>query len=211
MKPLYPPGHHKKRTTHLLQEIADRHDRGTITVGEFVDMLGDRSFALTILIFSLPNSLPIPGIPGFSTITGLPILLIALQIVFGRSSIWLPAKVAKKEFSQAVVTKIVRKALPIISWLERFIRPRLGFMSEALGERFIGLCIATMSLILVLPIVGGNFLPGFSISLMALALLESDGLFAIFSILFCFGSIYLMYEIISFVVVTAVTWLIGIM
>lgn len=204
-----PHANEKKRTSDLLQEIADRQGDGSITIGQFVEMLGDRSFALTILIFSLPNSLPVPGIPGFSTLTGLPILIIALQIVFGRASIWLPKQVAEKQFSQAVVTKIVLKALPVIRWLERFIKPRLTPLCESLGERFIGLLIVLMALILVLPIVGGNFLPGFSISLMALALLENDGMFAILSIFVCLSSLYVMYEIIRFVVSAAIHWLMG--
>jgi hypothetical protein len=61
-----------KRTSDLLKEIRDLPDQGMVTIGTFVDMLGDRSFSLCILIFSLPNSLPVPGIPGFSTITGCP-------------------------------------------------------------------------------------------------------------------------------------------
>src|SRR5687768_2949363 len=89
----------RKRTSDLLRDIADQPDHGTISVGRFVELLGDRSFALCILIFSLPNSLPVPGIPGFSTITGVPILLIALQIVFGRKAIWLPPKIAAKSFT----------------------------------------------------------------------------------------------------------------
>jgi hypothetical protein len=202
--------HHKRRTSDLLKEIAHTPDNGSITVGKFVEMLGDRSFALSILIFSLPNSLPVPGIPGFSTLTGVPILLIAMQIVFGRQSIWLPQKVAEKTFSQAVITKIVHKALPVIKWLERFIKPRVSMICESWGERLMGALIFTMALILTLPIVGGNFLPGFSISLMALALLENDGIFAIFSMLFALASVYVMYEIIYFVIGTAIRWTLGV-
>jgi hypothetical protein len=198
-----------KRTSDLLKDIANAPDHGQISIGRFVEMLGDRSFALSILIFSLPNSLPVPGIPGFSTLTGIPILLIALQIMFGRSAIWLPEKVAEKHFSHAIIVKIVNKALPVISWLERYIKPRMTFMCESLGERAIGFLIVVMSIILALPIVGGNFLPGFSISLMALALLENDGIFAIFSMVFALCSVYIMYEIIYFVLSLAIKWMLG--
>lgn len=199
----------RKRTSHLLQEIAHAPDHGHITVGQFVQMLGDRSFALSILIFSIPNSLPVPGIPGFSTITGIPILLIALQIVFGRKAIWLPKKVAEKQFSHAVIVKIIKKALPIILWIERFVRPRLTPICESYGERLIGVLMAAMAAILSLPIVGGNFLPGFSISLMALALLENDGIFALFGMFFTVGSIYIMFKIIAFVVLAIIGWFTG--
>jgi hypothetical protein len=135
-----------------------------------------------------------------------PILLIALQIVCGRHAIWLPHKVANKSFKQSIVVKIVEKALPIIIWLERFVRPRLTFLCDGLAERVIGLLIVAMALILSLPIVGGNFLPGFAISLMALALLENDGIFAVLSAAFTVGSVYLMLEIIA----KAFEWLSGV-
>ncbi len=196
-----------QRTSDLLKDIAAMHDQGSISVGKFVEMLGDRSFALSMLIFSLPNSLPVPGIPGFSTITGIPILLIAVQIIIGRQSIWLPAMVADKEFQQATIAKIVTKALPIIVWLEKFIRPRYSVMSNSIAERLIGFMVFLMAAILSLPVVGGNFLPGFSISLMALALLEKDGIFVIFSVLFTAASIYGMVELVS----SALGWLIGLL
>lgn len=208
--PAHNSGVVRKRTSDLLKEIIHLPDEGTITISRFFAMLGDRSFALFILIFSLPNSLPVPGIPGFSTITGLPILLIALQVTFGQKNIWLPNKVAQTSFSHQVVSKILLKALPMIMWLERFIKPRVVFLCEGFGERFIGFMILIMASILVLPIVGGNFLPGFSISLMALALLENDGLFAIFSVLVTITSLVVMIEIIYFVFEAAANWILSI-
>lgn len=190
----------------LLKQIAQLPDRETISIGEFVSMLGDRSFALAILIFSLPNSLPIPGIPGFSTITGLPILFIALQMVAGRTKIWLPRRVSEKTFSYQFLKKIINKSIPPILWLERFLHPRLTNICGPVGERFIGFLIVIMASVLVLPIVGGNFLPGASISLLALALLENDGAFASFSISFCIASLWLMYSIIVWVLKTLLAW-----
>ena len=200
-----------KRTSDLLQDIAQTTGRGEITIGDFVAMLGERSFALAILIFSLPNSLPIPGVPGFSTLTGLPILFIALQILCGRKDIWLPRKVAAKRFQGEFLTKIIRKALPVVIWLEKLLHPRLTIVCESIGERFIGFLIAMMAFILALPIAGANFLPALSISLLALALLENDGFFAALSILFTLASLCFMYEVILLVVGGTVHWVSGLM
>lgn len=196
------------RASTLLQQIADTPDRETISVGEFVSLLGERSFALAILIFSLPNSLPVPGIPGFSTITGLPILFIAMQMVMGEKTIWLPRKVSEKTFSQAFLKKIVTKAMPLVLWLERYLHPRGRVLCGPVGERIMGFLIVLMAFILVLPIVGGNFLPGASISLMALALLENDGLFASVAITVCLLSLALMFSIVVWLLKLAIGWLV---
>jgi len=194
------------KASDLLAQIANSAEGETISIGEFVSLLGERSFALAILIFSLPNSLPVPGIPGFSTITGLPILFIALQLVAGKHKIWLPKSVSEKTFSNAFLKKVVTKAMPVVQWLERFLHPRFGFVCGPIGERVIGLLIATMAFILVLPIVGGNFLPGASISLLALALLESDGIFACFSMAFCLLSLWFMYSIVVWALKLLIAW-----
>lgn len=195
------------KASHLLRHIDHGLKDGSITVQDFVSLLGDRSFALTILVFSLPNSLPVPGIPGFSTITGIPILVIALQMVFGRENIWLPRKVAEKEIAQGALSRIIDIAIPYVARLEKLLHPRLPFFCTAWGERLVGLLIVTMALILSLPIVGGNFFPGMSISLMALAILERDGLFAIFSMGFCIASIILMYSLLEWAVLALLGWL----
>lgn len=195
----------------LLKRIYDLPPRETISIGEFITLLGDRSFALVILIFSLPNSLPVPGIPGFSTITGLPILFIAFQMLMGRDSIWLPKKIAAKNFSYNFLRKIIKKALPVIVYIEKFLHPRMLGICNNNGERVIGLFIAMMAFILTLPIVGGNFLPGAAISLMALALLENDGLFACFSIAFCILSLYIMLSILMWVAQLVISWVLALL
>ncbi len=187
------------KASQLLTDINLRLKEEAITVRDFITLLGDRSFALCILIFSLPNSLPLPGIPGLSTLTGIPILIISLQMVWGKESIWLPKKVAHKEISQGLLSKIIGKSIPYVARLEKFLHPRLGLFCSNGGERLIGVIIAIMAFILSLPIVGGNFLPGFSISLLAIAMLERDGLFALLAIIFSLVSLALMYHLLEWV------------
>ena len=185
------------KASQLLANIHLLMKEEAITIRGFVTLLGDRSFALTILIFSLPNSLPLPGIPGLSTVTGIPILLIALQIVWGKESIWLPKRIAAKEISQSFLSKVIGASIPYVAKLEKCLHPRWNVFFTRGGERFIGLLIAIMAFILSLPIVGGNFLPGLSISLLAIALLESDGIFALIAMAFCILSLALMFRLLE--------------
>ncbi len=185
------------RTSVILKEIIEYPSQDThVTVGEFIGMLGDKGFCLAILIFSLPNSLPVPGIPGFSTLTGLPITFIGLQMVIGRQSLWLPYRFASKKFSRSGLVKMLSKALPAVVWLEKFLRPRWLPLTEPLADRFIGAMFVVLSLIIALPIPGGNFLPGLAMSLIALAMLERDGIFLVAALAFAVSGIVFMYKII---------------
>lgn len=196
-----------KRTSAFLDDILQLPPEGTTTIGRFAAMLGDRSFPLALLVFSLPNALLLAGIPGFSTLTGIPMLFIAAQIVAGRGSLWLPRAVAGKPVTHRVLHRIVTKARPIVLWLERFLRPRLTGLCSGRGERFIGLLIALLVLVLIMPFPGSNFLPGVAISLLVLALLEEDGVFALFAIAFCGLTFYLMYLFVTFMGAAASGWL----
>lgn len=193
------------RTSTIIKEIIRSADQeGKITLGEFMALLGDRAFCLAILVFSLPNSLPVPGIPGFSTITGLPITFIALQMVMGKTTIWLPRRLANKAFSRQGVANMLAKALPSLTWIEKCLRPRWLPVTSPWGEKVLGLLMIALSLIIALPIPGGNFLPGFSMSLLALGMLEKDGLFVVASGSFAVSSILFMFKIITLFFAAAV-------
>ena len=187
-----------KKTSLILKNIiAECNTPGTISVGEFLTMLGDRAFYLAILIFSLPNSLPIPGIPGVSTVTGLPITFIAFQLMLGRDVIWLPVKIAEKSFNKETLAKLLSKTLPGVIWLEKFLRPRWPAMTGVRAERTIGAVFVVLSLIIALPIPGGNFLPGVAMSLIALAMLEKDGAMLSGALIFAAGSVFVMIGVIK--------------
>lgn len=189
---------HHEKTSYILKEISEYPTQeGTIRVGDFVKMLGDRGFCLAILIFSLPNSLPVPGIPGFSTITGIPIIFIGLQMALGKKALWLPPRIANKRFSQAAIGKLLVKALPTVIRLERLLKPRLLFITAPLGERLLGVFFVILACIIALPIPGGNFLPGLSMSLLALGMLERDGAFLLFAMSFSIASVMVMIEVIT--------------
>jgi hypothetical protein len=185
------------KTSVILKEvIAACEQEGTITVGEFLKMLGDKSFCLAILVFSLPNSLPVPGIPGFSTLTGLPITFIGVQMMLGRPALWLPYRFANKSFSKQGVGKMLAKALPTVIWLEKFLKPRWLPLTSRFGERVLGAFFVVLSLVIALPIPGGNFLPGVSMSLLALGMIERDGVFLTGAMLFSVATVVFMYEVI---------------
>jgi hypothetical protein len=185
------------RTSAILHSISDQCTDGKISIRDFTAMMGDRAFALIILVFSLPNSLPIPGIPGFSTITGLPILFISLQMLLGRDVIWLPKWVANKQFNMQTIKKVLNKAIPYVIKLEKYLKPRWSLVLSPIGECLVGFCIAMLTLLLVLPIPGGNFLPGLSITILALSFLEKDGLWTACGVLISIISFYVMFEAIS--------------
>ncbi len=180
---------HSRTSDVLSALIVSTTGEGDISMREVLHLLGERVFGLAILVFSLPNSLPIPSPPGFSAITGIPIILLSLQMIMGRKTFWLPERIANYQFSRAKFVHFLVKALPLIRKFERLMHPRLLFMQSRGAECVIGGAFLLLAIVLSLPIPFGNFLPGLAMSVIALGMLERDGALIIGGIVFGVGGI----------------------
>ena len=154
--------------------ISPGEDRSKISLGEIMDALGDRAFGALLLILSIPNVLPVPGL---STATGVPMILLGAQMAAGRHSPWLPRRMLAASFDRKAFLGVIRRAKPWAERVERHLRPRLPAMAGPTAERLLGLAVVVLAVILSLPIVFGNQPPALAIALIALGLMESDGVF----------------------------------
>lgn len=171
-----------KKTSRVIAEIiADCLEDNTVTVEEFLGKMGHKALALAILVFAI--SAVIAGVvPGFSTLVGVPIMFIAGQMVLGRNTVFLPKKIREKQISAQVIRGALAQSIPTLRWIEKFLRPRAAWLTSGVSERAIAAIIVILAGILALPIPGGNFLPSFTISLLALAILERDGVFLLLTV-----------------------------
>lgn len=136
--------------------------------------LRGQALGFALLIFALPCCLPMP--PGYPTIAGVVIILLALHLIGGVETIWLPRWLARKEVSRATVRGLVDRVIPSIRRVERVCRARLLFLTGRLSKVLIGVVVLLMGAILVVPIPFlGNLPPGFAAAVIGLALTARDG------------------------------------
>lgn len=159
----------------LLLAFAANFTAERVRVRDITESLGQRSFGFILLIFALPNSLPMLGIPGVSTITGLPLLLVAVQMALGHNRVYLPRWIADSSLATADFQNLVNKVAPWLRRIEKLMRPRIPFLTLGRAERWLGAFCVLLAFLLVLPIPLGNLLPALGILFIALGLIESDG------------------------------------
>lgn len=157
----------------MLQALAADDSRERISIGDLLAALGDRALAALLFVFAVPNVLPVP--PGTSTILGAPLVFLAAQLAFGRQP-WLPAFIADRTMTRADFAGLVRRIGPWLARAERLLRPRAIALSQPPMEYLVGLVCLLLAVVLVLPVPLGNMLPALAISLLALGILERDGL-----------------------------------
>ncbi|KTD45903.1 proton transporter [Legionella rubrilucens] len=170
----------KRSISHLLKNIAMKHDKESrLRFGDLVRELGDQAFGLIMILFALPSALPVSAIPGISFLFGLPILFIAIHLLIGRRSLWLPRQLADRSIQRGTLLDVVTKTRPYLMYVERLLKPRLTFFSTPVMERMHGVVLLLLSILLLLPIPFSNFIFAMLIILFGLGIAEQDGLFLV--------------------------------
>jgi hypothetical protein len=160
----------------LLHGMAQQAGRERISVRDLIDALGDRALGALLFLFAFPNVLPMP--PGTSAVLGAPLVFLAAQLMVGRGP-WLPRLLASRSMSQADFAALVRRIAPWLKRGERMLRPRFSWLARPPAEFALGAVCLVLALVLVLPVPLGNVLPALAISLLALAIVERDGLWVL--------------------------------
>jgi len=165
------------RASQVLEDFLALDHGERVRLGDAMLALGDRAFGAFLILLSVPNVLPVPGL---STVTGLLLFVLGTQIAAGRPSPWLPRRLAAVSVERGALLRVLKRAKPKIVWVEqRLLRPRLTLLACGLGERAAGAFIMLMAGVMALPIVFGNQPPAFAICLIALGLIERDGVFVL--------------------------------
>ena len=159
----------------LLTDFLAQWQGERVRLKDVVDVLEDRAYGLLLLIFAFPNVIPNP-VPGLSGILGVPLVLVAAQLALGRPHPWFPKFLAERSMKTADFRAVVEKLVPWLQRLERLTRPRLRWLCKPPFERLLAVFCLILAIVLALPIPLGNILPALAVSLIALGLIEHDGL-----------------------------------
>ncbi|QJC27509.1 exopolysaccharide biosynthesis protein [Anaplasma platys] len=176
----------RRAVSDILEEVSVQGSADTVTLRELKLLLQDRGFGILILLFSLPLSIPIPVIPGYTTILSLPLLLFSIQMLRGMSTPWLPDFLEQKSFKRSFLALVVEKTSPFLKMMERWTRPRMLFIFTEVGERAMALVCLLCAISIAIPLPLTNFIPAWGISAIALGVLSRDGVLVTIGVLCAF-------------------------
>lgn len=148
-----------------------------ISIQEILASLSGQGRAVILILLSLPFCQPLQ-IPGVSVPFGIAIAIIGLRMAFGKR-IWLPHRLLQKPLSCKTIKKVAHMGLSVMKRLNRFIHPRLRWISEHRAMNCLSgtvICLAGAFLAIPLPIPLSNIIAGWAIFLISLGMLEKDGL-----------------------------------
>ena len=156
-----------------------------IKLSDLLGLAGERIFGFLFVILSLPSALPIPA-PGYSIPFGIVMSFLAIQLIFGGKTPWLPQKMLNREIKLVRVQGFVKAGIPWLKRLENVTCPRMSYVCNSLpGRIVIGCAIALMSVCMMIPIPGTNTLPAIGIFITAFGLQEDDGFISLVGLVVC--------------------------
>ncbi|MGQ0665283.1 MAG: exopolysaccharide biosynthesis protein [Pseudomonadota bacterium] len=165
-----------RKVSELLAALSREHRGERVRIGDLLAAFGDRAFGVLMLVFALPNAVGLGAIPGVSTVFGLPQVILALQMTIGFERPWMPAWLLERGIARTDFASMVDKSMPYLVKAERILRPRWTMLASGPAERILGVAFLVPAIVVSLPIPLGNWLPAVAIGIMAIGLIERDGL-----------------------------------
>lgn len=150
---------------------------GPLTLGELVGRMHHSGFGLIVIFICLPFLQPLP-MGGLSTVLGPFVALLGVQLARGRKELALPSWISKRRLEAKTVHLLLGAARWFFGLAEKISRPR--WRALARNERAAGAGIALSGALLSLPfpIPLSNVICAGPATLLALGVLEDDGLLA---------------------------------
>lgn len=160
-----------------LDQLAAQAEGDTVTLGAILAQLHETAFGLFLLILALPCC--IPFLYGIPQVVALPLMFVSAQILLGRSVPWLPARLSARTVTREGLQNLAERAGPWLRRIETVSRPRLGALTRAPLDRVVGLALVLFSASILVPLPATNTVPGFAVVVVAMGLVQRDGILVI--------------------------------
>ena len=166
-----------KNLQSLLASLCERTSGDTVTVRELMEAVGRRAYGPLLTLLGFVAIGPLTLVPLTTSLFALIILLIALQMAFGKRYPWLPGRILRIEFPREQLVKAVEGAQGWVRPIDALLAPRFTFLTEPPFAMLIALiCVGAalitfpLSLMPLAPIV-----PSLAVLLFGLGVTARDG------------------------------------
>ena len=175
----------------------DTGDADVVSVRDLLNAVGRRAYGPILLLFGFVALSPLTFLPGANWLMALIIFLVAIQIVLGAKTPWLPKNVLNASFPRKYLHDAVTIGRPWARRVDWFTRPRLSFLTEAPFIQVVAVaCVASALITFPLGLFPlGPVLPSLAVFLFGVGLAARDGIFLMLSGCSLAGAVYVLYRL----------------
>lgn len=161
-----------------------------ITVEEFLKLLGVHGFVIFILVLALLN-IAIFMLPGLSILFGVPMVIMAVQLLSGIDAPIIPAFIRSRTLGERALRTGLDWAAKVLEKIEPAIKPRLEFLTHPALLRIHAFVVLILAFMVAIPIPFINIPPTIAIIMLMLGFMQRDGVCIIGSYVFGMWSLWL--------------------
>lgn len=161
----------------VIDQVIDAAQADHISLRQILAQIGDASFAPILLLPALAVATPLSGIPFFSSLMGIIISLVSIQMLIRKDHIWFPDWVLRREAKGSRVQKAFHALYPAANWIDARTRRRFTlFVKRPLIVLPQLVCLLSGALMPLLEFVPfSSSIMGMGVALLALGMLARDG------------------------------------
>ncbi len=167
------------KLSETIQSLLEEYANQTVELTTLLDRTGNQGFGIISALLTLPLLIPLPvPLPGVSAFFAAGTILMGLQMAMGWYRPHLPPPIAHLQLSPRMSQRLLKNLKRILQPIEQLARPRLLFVCQSrFSYRLVGLCLFWNALLMALPlpIPFTNLLPAYTILILAIGILETDG------------------------------------
>jgi hypothetical protein len=180
-----------QRISDIMRLLMDKaaHEE-CISVGSILHLFGVRGFAFLLLMLALLNIVSFM-VPFVSVLFGLPMVILAAQMVLGFHAPIFPAFIRRRTIQRQALMQGLARALYGVEKIEHYIKPRFMFLTHPALTRLHGLLALMLAVMVTLPIPLFNVPPSVGLALLAIGMLQRDGIFIVLAYVIGFGCLAL--------------------
>jgi hypothetical protein len=164
----------------LVELLNENSAQVPLTLNMLLERTQGRGLYILMVVLCLPFVVPL-SVPGLSTVMGITIFVLAVRQAVGKPP-RLPRALGERPLPDQLKQRVVVSGAKVLCKLEKLVRPRrTHWLSWPAARLANGLLIAVMAFLLALPLPSPPFFftnsfPSYTIILLALSMMERDGL-----------------------------------
>ena len=176
-RPVPVPG--RDNLMRLLDQLEHETGDGQVSVRDVLELLGPRAFTPMLLVPCLALVSPVSAVPGVPSFLSLLVGLVAVQMVFGQTRIWLPGFLLDRAIDATRLRRAVGVMRRPVAIVDPWINERLTWLADKPANLPALLIFCAVSFLM--PLI--EFVPfltstlASAMTLFAIGLFARDGLF----------------------------------
>lgn len=168
-------------TSSILERLVRDAPGDRVALAWLIRHLGERSFGIVLLVVGICGLLPV-----ISPAIGLLLAIPAFQMMRAHPGPVLPRGIAERRLTTDKLVAVLRRMIPALRYLERFVRPRWSTPFGA-TKRVVGGFVFLLGIGLMAPLPLTNVPVSLTIVLLAFAYLEEDGVLLVGALVIAVG------------------------